>query len=78
MTDVKLPPLSADLVSALDELFPERCPDIHASDREIWVEVGKREVVRFIQHQFKVQQEAARSLGHDGGELPMSAIIPKP
>lgn len=42
------PSIQEDLVNALDEMFPERCPDPRMDDRTIWMDVGKREVVRFL------------------------------
>lgn len=44
----KLPQLSLELVAQLDEIFPERCPDKSMTDRDIWIYVGKREVVRYL------------------------------
>jgi len=52
-----IPPLSPELVEALDKRFPERCPDRSWSDREIWIRVGQREVVRFLIEELKQQQE---------------------
>ena len=43
-----LPELSADLIDALDALYPERCPTPNMSDRDIWIAVGQREVVRHL------------------------------
>jgi hypothetical protein len=37
-----------DLLRMLDEAYPERCPDPKASDRDIWIAVGQRQVVRFL------------------------------
>ena len=39
-------PLSAELVAALDRLFPERCPRPDQDERDIWMYAGKRELVR--------------------------------
>lgn len=57
MDDIKLPPLSEQLVNAMDHLFPERCPDPKQSERDIWIAVGKRLVARFLREQFNRQQE---------------------
>lgn len=46
--DTPFPHLPAELVEALDKLFPLRSPDINAPDRQIWVEVGQRKVVDFL------------------------------
>jgi len=36
------------LIDELDAMYPERCPDPNLSEREIWIAVGRREVVRFL------------------------------
>lgn len=53
--DIFVPGLSQALLDALDRLHPERCPDTSDTDREIWVKVGQRKVVRFLHEQFKRQ-----------------------
>ena len=53
----KIPPLDASLVEALDKRFPERSPQIDMTDRAIWIEVGKREVVRFLLAELKRQSD---------------------
>lgn len=52
-----IPPLDAVLVEALDKRFPERCPDPDWPDRQVWIEVGKREVIRFLLAQLARQQD---------------------
>jgi hypothetical protein len=52
-----IPPLDAVLVDALDKRFPERCPDPEWTDRKVWIEVGKREVIRFLLNQLERQQD---------------------
>lgn len=42
------PLVPEELLDALDAIFPERCPDPAMDDRRIWMEVGKREVVRYL------------------------------
>lgn len=53
----KIPPLSPELIDALDRRFPERCPDPTWSDREVWRRVGQREVVRFLIEELKRQSD---------------------
>ena len=38
--------LSPELLDDLDTLFPERCPETNAADRDIWFYAGKRALVR--------------------------------
>ena len=56
---MKLPVLAADLIALLDEQFPDRCPKPTESDREIWINVGRRDVVAFLLARQLEQQEAA-------------------
>lgn len=52
-----LPNIPQDLMKALEERFPERCPNPKNTEREIWIEVGKRELVRFLKSQFDSQNK---------------------
>ena len=49
------PRISPELIKALDALYPERCPEPQWSDREIWMRVGERRVVRTLQRIFDEQ-----------------------
>lgn len=46
-----------DLLKELDERFPDKCPDINDSDRKIWIDKGKREVIEFLKFVFEEQNE---------------------
>ncbi|MDP3869916.1 hypothetical protein [Phenylobacterium sp.] len=37
--------------------FPDRCPDLDASEREVWAAVGRAEVVRFLRFKHEEQNE---------------------
>ncbi len=50
-----LPSISKELVDRLDQLIPNRCPDINMKDREIWYEAGKRSVVDFLKMSYNDQ-----------------------
>lgn len=52
-----LPVVPKDLLEALEDRFPERCPDPSWSDREIWMRVGARQVIRFLRLEFESQNE---------------------
>ncbi len=56
MDDDLFPPIDEPLLRKLEELFPEKCPDINASDREIWTYVGSRSVVRMLRSVYLEQQ----------------------
>lgn len=46
-----------DLLDELDERFPDQCPSIQDSEREIWIKTGRREVVKMLIKQFELQNE---------------------
>lgn len=51
----ELPDLSKDLIDALDARFPVRMADPKDSEREIWIKVGQRFVVDFLQDVYDEQ-----------------------
>lgn len=55
--DLITPEFSKAQIDYLTTLYPERCPEPKATDREIWMQVGQRQVVRHIEHLFKLQVE---------------------
>ena len=52
-----LPPIPQPLIKALNERFPERCPDIDWEDRRIWLYAGQRELVKFLITEFDIQNK---------------------
>lgn len=58
---MKTPYFSKEQLDYLDSLYPERCPDPKWTDREIWIAVGQRKVVRTIKKIFEEQEEKALS-----------------
>jgi hypothetical protein len=56
MDDALWPPIDEALLKQLDEVYPEACPDPTASDREIWMAVGCRQVVRMLRAVYLEQQ----------------------
>ena len=57
MASNTLPLITDDLIQALDNLYPQRHPDLSLSDREIWYKAGQRFVVDYLIEQQKRQQE---------------------
>ena len=51
------PPIPKPLMDKLDEMYPERCPESNQSDRDIWIKVGERKVIRKLLAEFKSQNE---------------------
>lgn len=54
--DDLFPPVDEALIKKLDEVYPESCPDPALSDREIWMAVGTRQVVRMLRAVYLEQQ----------------------
>lgn len=53
----KTPIIEQDLLDYLNELFPNNCPNEMMSDRQIWMAVGSRLVVRKLEQEFEIQNE---------------------
>jgi len=53
----KCPPIPAELLEWLNEAYPERSPELHTSDREIWCQVGARRLVRGLNRIFEEQTD---------------------
>lgn len=48
------PPVTHDLITALEKAFPNVCPDLRITDKEFGVIVGRLEVVRFLRTQHEL------------------------
>ena len=57
MANNTLPVITDDLIKGLDNLYPQRHPDLSLSDREIWYRSGQRSVVDYLIEQQKRQRE---------------------
>jgi hypothetical protein len=53
--EIILPALSQDLINKLDKLFPDRCPLLTDSDRDVWFKVGQRSVINYLQQTYDEQ-----------------------
>ena len=53
--EIVLPALSQDLINKLDKLFPDKCPLLTDTDREIWYKVGQRSVIDYLQQTYDDQ-----------------------
>jgi len=54
------PPVSKDLIEAMNPLYPEKCPDPEDSMQQVWYKSGQRSVVNFLIEQRKRQNETIR------------------
>ncbi len=43
-----IPPIPAALITALENRFPSRCPQINDSERLIWMNAGKAELIQWL------------------------------
>jgi len=60
MADTPIPSISKALVDWLDRLYPDRCPNPNMLEREVWIAVGRADVVRKLKHEH--EQQAIRVL----------------
>ena len=54
---MSLPVITDELIDALSQVFPNRCPDLSVSDREVWYRSGQRSVVEYLIEQHLRQKE---------------------
>ena len=57
MAKTTAPAISKKLIEYLDEVFPERCPDLDMTLDEIRFTSGQRAVVNFLIELYKEQQD---------------------
>ena len=53
--EIVLPALSKSLIEKLDKLFPDKCPLLTDSDRDVWFKVGQRSVINYLQQTYDEQ-----------------------
>lgn len=56
---MKIPYVSEELVEHLERIFPDRCPSLTDSDREVWASYGRASVVRHLKALLKDQEKRA-------------------
>ena len=52
------PRVTKTLLKELDERFPNQCPRLEDSEREIWAAAGRRQVVDFLKEKFDEQSKS--------------------
>lgn len=57
MKTKRFPPVSAELLSALEEKFPDRLPTAVPSESHMGMLVGEQNVVRYLRKQFEEQNK---------------------
>jgi hypothetical protein len=53
---------AADLVAELNDQYPERCPSPKDPEREIWMEAGRRDLVRHLLLRLELSKDPRRAL----------------
>jgi len=55
----KKPLVTKGLIEYLEVMFPDRCPDITASNRAVWMAAGKVDVVKHLRMLYEKQNTTA-------------------
>ena len=53
----QIPAIPQELIDWLDEMFPDKCPSLSDSDRQVWFKAGSRYVVDFLKSKRKEFEE---------------------
>ncbi len=51
------PPITQELIDYLSDKFPDQCPRVSFTDRQIWVSVGNADVVKHLRRVKEEQEE---------------------
>ena len=54
----KFPEVPKALLEQLEYLYPDRCPQVSSSEREVWLATGAVQVVRLLRHHYEKQNES--------------------
>lgn len=52
-----IPYIDPDIIKYLDELYPDRAPDLSMEEKLIWFSAGQVSVVRHLKDQLSLQEE---------------------
>ncbi len=50
-----LPAISETLVKRLEKLFPDKCPDLTNTEKDVWFKSGQVSVIRFLRQTYNEQ-----------------------
>lgn len=59
MADRWPPHVPKELVEYLERIFPDRCPAVDVSDRDVWLDAGSARVVRHLRKAWADQDAAS-------------------
>ena len=54
---IKKPRISEEVIKYLDELFPDKCPNLEDNEKQVWFKSGERSVVNHLIKEKQVQEE---------------------
>jgi hypothetical protein len=52
-----IPTIEEELIKYLEELYPDRAPDLTMEEKLIWFTAGQVAVVRHLKDQYNLQEE---------------------
>tara|TARA_Y100001970_G_C14166319_1_gene821498 strand:+ start:113 stop:304 length:192 start_codon:yes stop_codon:yes gene_type:complete len=50
------PNIDERLVAALSEQFPDQCPDLSLSEKEVWFKSGQASVIKWLKRRLEEQE----------------------
>lgn len=53
--------ITLEFLEALESIYPLRSPDIHDSDRQVWLKAGQYSVVEFLRTKYEEANEDSLS-----------------
>lgn len=59
------PAVPSDLLKELNSRYPDRCPGVLDTDREIWMNAGRRSVVQLLTQKFEEQNTSVLIHNHN-------------
>jgi len=54
---IKIPIITKEIIDYLDSLFPDKCPELKETEKEIFYKAGQRSVVNHLIEKLKIQEE---------------------
>jgi hypothetical protein len=55
------PNFELEVIKYLDEIYPDKAPDLSMEEKLIWFSAGQVSVVRHLKDQYKLQEETKYS-----------------
>ena len=52
-----IPNINESLLQYLEELYPDKAPDLSMEEKQIWFSAGQVAVVRHLRDQYNLQEE---------------------